>query len=350
VSLNEYLDESTMIMKQSSSNSIREWHNVDREIFERQILPLHQPAVLKNLVANWGLVKAAKSSEEDAVNYLILLDNNRPVYTIIGAPEIDGRFFYSEDLRANNFYKTEAAMTAVLEQLYALRDTPKPHSVAVQAASIRQMMPDFEVANAMPLLDETTEPTLWLGNRAVVAAHYDVHPNIACVAVGKRRFTLFPPEQIANLYIGPTLNAPGGVPISLVDLLEPDYQKFPKYAEALANSQSALLEPGDAIYIPTPWWHAVESLDNINVLVNYWWSETTNDGLSPSHSLMHSMLTIAKLEPSEREAWSHFFNYLVFQLNEDPKSHLPAELNDLVTTLTEEQRRDVYQLLKSKLS
>jgi hypothetical protein len=62
------------------------------------------------------------------------------------------------------------------------------------------------------------------------------------------------------------------------------------------------------------------------------------------------MLTIAKLEPSQREAWSHFFNYLVFQVNGDPKSHLPAELNDLVTTLTEKQKHDVYQLLRSKLN
>jgi hypothetical protein len=76
----------------------------------------------------------------------------------------------------------------------------------------------------------------------------------------------------------------------------------------------------------------------------------TNQNLSPSDSLMHSMLTIAKLEPSQREAWRHFFNYLVFQVNGDPKNHLPADLNDLVTTLTEEQRADVYQLLKSKLS
>lgn len=344
-------------MKQSTAvNQIQEWHNVDKEIFENQIRPLNQPAVLKGLVDNWGLVKAAKSSEEDAVNYLISLDNHTPVYTIIGLPEIDGRFFYSDDLSASNFGKTEAAMTATLEQLYALRNTPKPHSVAIQAASIRQMMPAFEAANAMPLLDKTTEPTLWLGNRAVVAAHYDVHPNIACVAVGKRRFTLFPPEQIANLYIGPTLNAPGGVPISLVDLRNPDYQKFPKFSEALEQSQSAILEPGDAIYIPTPWWHAVESLETINVLVNYWWSEMTNQGLthdqslSPSHSLMHSMLTIAKLEPNQRDAWRHFFDYLVFQVNGDPASHLPEELNDLVTTLTEEQRGVVYQLLKNKLS
>lgn len=337
-------------MKQSNTiNRIREWNKLDRATFENDVVPLNQPAVIRGLVDDWALVKAAKSSEQDAVEYLISLDNHTPVYTVVGEPQIDGRFFYSEDLTGTNFRKTQAALTATLEQLYALRNTPRPHSVAIQAASIRKIIPNFEHSNSMTLLAKETEPTLWLGNRAVVAPHYDVHENIACVALGRRRFTLFPPEQIANLYIGPTLNAPGGVPISLVDLRKPDFQKFPKFSQALNASQSAVLEPGDAIYIPTPWWHSVESLDTINALVNYWWGGLDEEHLSPNHSLMHSMLTIAKLEPSQREAWRHFFDYLVFQENGDPKDHLPNQLNDVVTTLTQEQRHSVFQFLKSKL-
>ena len=33
------------------------------------------------------------------------------------------------------------------------------------------------------------------------------------------------------------------------------------------------LEPGDAIYIPALWWHAVQATGELNVLVNYWWNE-----------------------------------------------------------------------------
>ncbi len=333
----------------SKANSIREWTNIDRAAFERDIVPLKQPAVIRGLVKDWRLVQAANASEEDAVKYLMSLDNHTPAYTIVGEPEINGRFFYSENLDATNFKRTQAAITATLEQLYALRSNPNPHSVAIQAASVREIMPDFESSNSINLLDNHIKPTLWLGNRGVVAPHYDVHDNLACVASGRRRFTLFPPEQISNLYIGPTLNAPGGVPISMVDLHKPDYQAFPKFADALAASQSALLEPGDAIYIPTPWWHSVESLDNINALVNYWWGGLDEEHLSPNHSLMHSMLTIAKLEPHQREAWRHFFDYLVFQETGNPTEHLPDDLDDVVTTLSNEQRQGVYQFLKSKL-
>lgn len=334
----------------SSGTPIREWRNIDRTTFENEIAPLNKPAVLRGLADDWTIVKQAKKSDKAAIDYLLSLDNHKPAYTIVGQPNINGRFFYSDDLKGTNFQRIQAAITATLEQLYALRNSPVAHSVAIQAAPIRDTLPNFESANPMPLLDNTVQPTLWLGNKSMVAAHYDVNDNIACVVMGKRRFTLFPPNQIANLYIGPTLNSPGGVPISMVDLHNPDYQQFPLFSMAVSASQSATLEPGDAIYIPTPWWHAVESLDNINLLINYWWGGLDDEQLSPNHSLMHSMLTIAKLKPAERDAWRHFFNYLVFQNSGDPKAHLPDSLNDVVTTLTEEQQQSVYQFLKSKLN
>ena len=42
------------------------------------------------------------------------------------------------------------------------------------------------------------------------------------MVAGRRRFTLFPPEQVANLYIGPLDLTPAGQPVSLVDQAQPD--------------------------------------------------------------------------------------------------------------------------------
>ncbi|AGH44341.1 cupin-like domain-containing protein [Paraglaciecola psychrophila] len=85
-----------------------------------------------------------------------------------------------------------------------------------------------------------------------VAPHFDEASNIAVVAAGKRRFTFFPPEQIKNLYIGPLDFTPSGQPISLVNLRDPDLKRFPRYEEAYKNAMSVELNPGDAIYIPSP--------------------------------------------------------------------------------------------------
>ena len=328
---------------------IQEWTAVNFEQFHNEIVPLNQPAVLRSIVADWPMVKAAGMSSNRAVAYLKSFDQQIPMYTIVGEPQIAGRFFYSDDLRGVNFQRTQASLTTVLDQLLALANKNECHSIAIQAASVREALPRFEQENKLLLLNDAIAPTMWLGNQAVVAPHYDVHDNIACVVLGKRKFTLFPPEQIANLYMGPTLDAPGGVPISMVDLKAPDFERYPNFRTALSAAQEAVLEPGDAIFIPSPWWHAVESLDPINVLINYWWGGLQQDSLSPNHSLLHSMLTIAKLSPVQRESWRHFFNYFVFHTSGDPAEHLPAGLNDIVTELSPEQRKAVYNFLIEKL-
>mgnify|MGYP000193751085 CR=1 FL=1 len=68
----------------------------------------------------------------------------------------------------------------------------------------------------------------------------------------------------------------------MVDIRQPDLEQFPNYAKAEAVAQQAILEPGDAIYIPALWWHGVESLEGLNVLVNYWWDQLNVYSIGPS--------------------------------------------------------------------
>ena len=71
--------------------------------------------------------------------------------------------------------------------------------------------------NRLELLPpELARPRIWLGNRSEVSAHFDLSDNIACVVAGRRRFTLFPPDQVANLYVGPLDHTMAGQPASMV--------------------------------------------------------------------------------------------------------------------------------------
>ena len=214
---------------------------------------------------------------------------------------------------------------------------------------LEDVMPDFQPLHNQPLLDESIKPNMWVGNRAVVAPHYDINDNLACVAAGSRKFTLFPPEQINNLYLGPTLNTPAGVPISLVDIRDPDIKRFPKYTQALDAGFEATLNAGDAIFIPALWWHGVESLETLNILVNYWWGDNQENKFSPGDSLLHCMMSIAQLDSAKRKSWRHIFDYYVFKTENEPAEHLPKDLEDILTGLSSEQQLALGKFLAEKL-
>jgi mannose-6-phosphate isomerase-like protein (cupin superfamily) len=336
------------IIKGISVLEIPVWQQVTREQFENEIVPLNRPALLKSVVGDWSAVRAGAESAQSISDYLKVLDSDKLISAVVGKPEIGGRFFYGDDLEGVNFTRAPVTLSIALEQLLKAIDQPNPHAIAVQAIPIRDALPGFDAQNPQPLLDNSIAPTMWLGNRAMVAPHYDIHDNLAAVVSGRRRFTLYPPEQINNLYPGPVLDTPAGVPVSMVDIRQPDLEQFPNYAKAEAVAQQAVLEPGDAIYIPALWWHGVESLEGLNVLVNYWWGGQSAATPSPNDSMLHSMLSIAKLSPEKREAWRQYFNYYVFQTGDDPQQHLPASLNDLVTELNDQQKKALREFLSKR--
>jgi hypothetical protein len=192
-----------------------------------------------------------------------------------------------------------------------------------------------------------------LGNAVTTPTHLDEWCNIACVVCGRRRFTLFPPEQVGNLYIGPLDFAPTGAPLSLVDARQPDLARYPKFRDALAAAQGAELEPGDAVYIPPLWWHHVESLATLNVLVNYWWHALARGGAvtdSAFGALLHGILSIRDLPVATREAWRALFEHYVFGPQQEVTAHIPAFRHGLLAALTPEAASTLRAHLRAQLA
>ena len=308
-----------------------------------------RPAVLKGLAGHWEAVQKSKESFNSFVQYLAEQDSGKETFAALAAPDIGGRFSYNQAFDGVNFQRTRGTITQIAHHLLKHRGNRNAPAVALQAANVREVLPQFESQNQLSIVDEKVEPTLWMCNKAIVAPHFDIHENIAVVTCGQRRFTLFPPEQIHNLYLGPALSSPGGVPISTVDVRNPDLDAYPDFQQAIDNSFVAELEPGDAIYIPTLWWHAVESLSDLHALINYWWAGTNESGISPENSLWHAVLSIASLTEPQRKAWKTYFNYYVFDRKDEHTSHLPENLNDVVTIMTDEQKRALLARLKADL-
>ncbi len=240
-----------------------------RTDFQRD--PPEGPVLLKGYASHWPLVEAARQSPEAVARYLLPFDSGKPLEAMIADPEEQGRLFYSPDLSGFNFSRMKGYLPDALSILASQSGRPRPAAFYVGSTAIPDYFPGLESTCRLPGVSPEVAPNLWMGNSTRVATHNDAADNIACVAAGRRRFTLFPPDQEENLYIADTPHTPGGRPISLVDLRAPDLDRFPCFTRALETAQVADLEPGDALYMPCHWWHNVEAFGSLNILINFWW-------------------------------------------------------------------------------
>ncbi len=335
-----------------ASQRIPEWRGVDDATFRREIAAAYRPAVLRGFVADWPAVRQASAAPNAMCDYLRAFDNGAAVDVLRTPPSAKGRIFYNENLNGFNFTRDRAPISSVLARLAKYAAQQNPPAVAVQSALIADCLPGFAKENRLTALPESILPRIWLGNAVITPAHFDESNNVACVIAGRRRFTLFPPEQIANLYIGPLGYAPTGTPISLVSFREPDFKRYPRFREALAAAQVADLGPGDAIYIPALWWHHVESLEKYNALVNYWWKgpiDATTRSDSAFDPLIHSLLNLKYLSPEQRKAWGAIFDYYLFGADDDLAAHIPEHKRGVLGEISPELAKQIKAFLVGQL-
>ena len=303
---------------------IRVWNGVDRTTFLEQIQSLGEPAVLRGLASQWPAVAAARRSYEAVLAYVGAFATDDPVEMIVGSPDIEGRFSYTDDLSALNFTRGHAPVHSFFERLLRDREESRPYAMALQSALIPKTLPGFESANHTDLPPSPVPPRIWIGNALCVATHADASENIAVNVAGRRRFTLFPPEAMSSLYIGPIEFTPAGPLTSLVHLTRPDLARFPRFAQAMNVAQQAELEPGDALYIPFHWWHHVQSLDAVNILVNYWW--TTPPGHLSANPLQVSLLAMSvmrELPADQRRTFAAMIRHYALAEGGDAGAHIP---------------------------
>ncbi len=331
---------------------MRELSSPDDEVIRRDVFASGQPAVLRGLVRHWPLVEASGRSPTAVLEALRGFDNGTPVDAIMTPPEVEGRVFYNASMTGFNFVRNRLPISAVAEQVMRYSAFPHSPAVAVQSALIRDCLPGFTAAHRLTVLEDTVQPRIWLGNSITTPTHLDEWNNIGCVAAGRRRFTLFPPEQIANLYIGPIDYAPTGAPMSLVPLHAPDFARFPRFREALEAAVTAELGAGDAVFIPPLWWHHVESLEPFNVLVNYWWHALPGVAAhaeSGFDSLVHAILNLRSLPPATRDAWRALFEHYVFGSQDEAVAHIPAHKHGLLGRMAPADRARVREYLAQRL-
>ena len=336
--------------------TIKILHGINSHNIPKDVINSAEPVVFKQLVGDWPMVYAGRESDLASVNYLKSFYNGSPAIVCKIPAENNGRMFYSDDCTRLDYESFKGRIDETLDAI--LDGMHQAGSPAYYIASnvIDTHLPGFNDKNNIVIprdkhIDAMAERvSIWIGGATTATCHFDALDNIACCVAGKRRFTLFPPDQISNLYPGPLEPTPGGQVISLVDFKNPDLQKFPRFSDALLTARIVELEPGDALYIPSMWWHHVESLAPYNILVNYWWEDAPAFLTSGMHALYMSMLGIRDKSPHERAAWKHVFDHYIFDGPEKSNTHIPAEARGFLQVLDRLGVRKLRALLINKLN
>ena len=308
-----------------------------------------RPFVVRGLAADWPLVAAGRQSAQAARDYLLRHARDMPFTVSVGVAGGDGRLFYDEGMRMN-FRVARARLADIFAQIEGAEGRPDAQPIYVASTDMQQFFDGLHEANQVPLGDRAPLASIWIGTPTRIAAHNDFPDNLACVAAGRRRFTLFPPDQFRNLYLGPVDNTPAGRAVSMVDLHRPDLAAHPRFAQAMEHALVAELEPGDAIHIPSMWWHHVEGLAPFNVLVNYWWRDTPRWMGQPQDALNHAMMAIRDLPADQKAHWRDLFDHYVFSNGDDVVAHIPPAGRGVLGPLDAESAGRIRTFLLKALS
>lgn len=328
---------------------IAEVEVADTATLDRLLREATAPFVVRGLVADWPLVQAARRSSQAARDYLVAHHRDVPFTVSVGRPGGGDRLFY-DDAMAMNFATVRAKLPEILDQIARVEDAADSRPIYLASIDMRGFFEGLDEANRVDLGTREPLASIWIGTRTRIAAHNDMPDNLACVAAGRRRFTLFPPDQFANLHLGPLDNTPAGRAVSMVDFNAPDLNRHPRFAEALAHAQVAELDPGDAIHIPALWWHHVEGLAPFNILVNYWWRDQPRWLGQPQDALHHAILALRDLPDDQKQHWRKVFDHYVFANDDGVTAHIPAGGRGVLDPLTAESAGRLRSFLLRQLA
>jgi hypothetical protein len=206
--------------------------------------------------------------------YLGRLYAEKPVY-VCSNPV--GVFDHNQDAVTGKVEKSLMLFTDAVDSIMSSEGYRYYIAQTKISDAFSELLPDIR----MPLcLGENAVPrslNLWFGGKGCkTPLHYDKSHNFLAQIYGRKRLILFEPNESAALY--PAIG--GKYPhVSRINVFAPDVARFPGFQAVSARRVECLISPGDILFIPKYWWHAVESLD-VSISLNVWW-ETRGDSSAP---------------------------------------------------------------------
>ncbi|RLK53598.1 cupin-like domain-containing protein [Actinokineospora cianjurensis] len=114
---------------------------------------------------------------------------------------------------------------------------------------------------------------LWISHKGVFTqSHFDELENFNIALQGRKRFVLAPPGFWE--YYPRSIRQGFGDKSQAFDFDNVDPRRFPRLVDKLAERRELVLEPGQMLYLPLGWWHQAESLEDMNINMNFWLKDT----------------------------------------------------------------------------
>jgi hypothetical protein len=292
-------------------------HNPTRDEFLQRVARADMPFKVTGAIDHWMLVRTLGmlANPIDQLDYLSCLLKKSVYFTVL-PPEKKGAFRLGDDLKPTfSFGSKKAPFSVFADEVKAYLFDPNRGTLYLLSQPIESFAAQLGALDLFEGFEPLTAPRFWIGSgRQKLGMHNDPFSNIIAVFAGRKRLILAPPEELPNLYPAPFDRRLGNALSSLVDVYSPDFEKFSRFRSTAKSIRIAVLEPGEFLYMPPLWWHAVES-DTFNVGINCWFFDDgprmrlSNRCYFPGLNLLDDLSTATENERKNlRDSFSRAFD------------------------------------------
>jgi len=266
----------------STAAGLAPTRTVALDAFDPQLaFDAQEPVVVKGLVSTWPAVSGDISRRWGGGQRFASVDSS-----VLVQVEVGGKNYMDPQMQLLQVSFREFAAWALANDGNDASGSSSDSSDSSSVPPVRLFLAQNHLDAVPPLMADVQAPSmttttgkghlyrtnLWLcGPRGSESpAHHDPFHNLLCQVVGRKTVLLFPPSCGDDLYpaLGTTQKN-----TSLVDFQAPDSDllaKYPRVAAARRLGTEAMLEPGDALFIPRGHWHYCTATGT-SCSVNFWW-------------------------------------------------------------------------------
>src|SRR5215831_1052737 len=228
------------------------------------LLNRHEPTVFRGVANSW---LPSTSGADSTLAWLTSFIGHRRVPVTVVLPDEQGLIgigrIKGHD-RINSSTTGHRSFGSAARAMRASLSAAGGSALYIQSVAVAKELPELLPFIKLPLdhlPPGTGEWRTWIGTgNHHVALHWDGRENFYCVLAGQKRFHVCPYDALPDTYVGPMEGNEHGAPSSVVDPKHSDLARYPRFARVLERLAAVDLEVGDVFYLPSHYWHWVESV------------------------------------------------------------------------------------------